>query len=121
MKISLVTKDKALIKEANAAYEKTDTLTVFSDWQTALDKSKGQDLMIVDLLNTLVEENKIDGYEVFARAKMAHKEASKVPLVLINAPEDYELDSMVGWPGFLFAMVRRPVTMKIFRRISTWI
>jgi ureidoglycolate hydrolase len=36
-------------------------------------------------------------------------------------PEGYELDFMVGWPNFVFANVRKPVTYKIFRRASTWI
>jgi hypothetical protein len=42
-------------------------------------------------------------------------------LVLIAAPDDYELDFMTGWPDFVFGHLRRPVTEKIFRRASTWI
>lgn len=121
MNIALISKDKALVKEAKGAYELTDKLTVFSDWKVALEECSGQELMIVDLLATLTEAHKIGGYEEFAMAKMNHKVAAGIPLVLIDAPKDYELDSMVGWPNFVFGMVRRPVTLKIFRRISTWI
>lgn len=121
MRILLITKDRTLIKEANAAYKLTDNLETYSDWQKALDKASGADLMILDLLATLVEPHKIEGYEKFAYAKMSHPEASKVPLVLITPPDDYDLDAMVGWPDFVHGVVRRPVGMKIFRRVSTWV
>lgn len=121
MNILLITKEDALIKEAKAAYESTDELAVFGDWKSALERCKGAELMIVDLISTLKTPNRIDGYEEFAAAKMAHPAAGEVPLVLIAPPDDYDLDSMVGWPDFVFGHVRRPVTMKIFRRISTWI
>jgi hypothetical protein len=121
VKIALICKDAALIDEAKDAYERTDELKIFSDWREALAKSNGIDLMIVDLLATLEQEHLIEGYEKFAVAKMSNPKAKSIPLVLIAAPDDYELDAMVGWPNFVFGLVRRPVTMKIFRRISTWV
>lgn len=121
MKIILISKDEGLIARAKEAFEKTDELSVYGDWQEALDCSRGAKLIIVDLLATLDTPHEIGGYERFAEAKMSHILAKKVPLVLIAAPDDYDLDSMVGWPGFLHGLVRRPVPMKIFRRISTWV
>jgi hypothetical protein len=121
MKISLVSRDPEMIAEARAAYKLTDTLKVYADWQDALAHCKGVELMIVDLIATLTEPNKISGYEQFALEKMGNKVASGIPLVIIAPPDNYNLDSMVGWPGFVFGHVRRPVTMKIFRRISTWV
>ncbi|MCH8275454.1 MAG: hypothetical protein IH851_11765 [Armatimonadetes bacterium] len=121
MKILLITNDAALAKEARRAYMKTDNLQVFKDWQKALGRAKKAHLMIVDIVATLTAPNRIKGYEEFAEAKMAHKDAKDVPLVLISAPDGYKLDAMVGWPGFVFGHVRRPITWKIFRRISTWV
>ena len=121
MKISLVCKEKEMVSEAKKAFELTDELRVFSDWKEALAAAKGIDLMIVDLVATLTEPTRIDGYEEFAMHKMGNKDAAKVPLVIISPPDDCELDSMVGWPDFVFGHVKRPVTMKIFRRISTWV
>lgn len=86
-----------------------------------MEASLRADLMFVDLLATLREPHKIEGYEEFAMGKMAHETARDVPLVLISPPDDYELDFMAGWPNFVFAHVRRPVTYKIFRRASTWV
>ncbi len=117
----LISRDTKMVTEAKDAYKLTDELHVFRDWPSALEKATGFELMIVDLVATLKEPNKIAGYEEFAQQKMAKKESSKVPLVLISPPDDYDLDSMVGWPDFVFGHVRRPVTMKIFRRISTWV
>ena len=77
--------------------------------------------MFVDLLSTLKDPHRIEGYELFAHAKMTHGVAKDVPLVLISPPDDYELDFMAGWPNFVFAHVQRPVNYKIFRRASTWI
>jgi hypothetical protein len=121
VQIILISTDSDLVSQAKLAYEKTDKLTVFSDWAKAFEKSGSCELMIVDLLATLTEPHKIDGYEEFALAKMRHAKAADVPLVLIGAPDDYKIDSMVGWPNFVFGHVRRPVTMKIFRRMSTWV
>lgn len=121
MKIVLISNDPDLITPAQEAFEKTDELHVFANWQDGLDFSKGAELIIVDLLATLETPHEIAGYERFAEAKMSHKFANSIPLVLIAAPDDYDLDSMVGWPGFLHGLVRRPVSMKVFRRISTWV
>jgi hypothetical protein len=121
MKIILLCRDPELVAAAAEAYEFTDELETYSDWEPALDASAGCELLIVDLLATLEEENKIEGYEKFGLAKMGHPLAKDVPVVLIAPPDDYELEYMVGWPNFLHGMVRRPVTMKIFRRISTWV
>jgi hypothetical protein len=121
VKILLVTNDRDLVAEATKAYERTDELSVYGKWQDALEASSGAGLLIVDLLATLTEAHRISGYEEFAAHKMTHKKAKEVPLVIISPPDDYDLDSMVGWPEFVFGHVRRPVTMKIFRRISTWV
>lgn len=121
MRILLISNDSELNEQAKLAYEKTDELVVVENWRDALEMSKPTDLMIVDIISTLDEPHKISGYESFAEAKMKHKIASKVPLVAIQPPDDYPLDSMIGWEGFLHGLVRRPVTWKIFRRISTWV
>lgn len=121
MRIVLITKEDELIAAAKEAYKATDELAVYGEWRDAISNCSDAELMIVDLLSTLKEPNQISGYEEFAMAKMAHEACSSLPLVLIAPPDDYELDSMVGWPNFVFGMVKRPVTMKIFRRISTWI
>jgi hypothetical protein len=91
------------------------------DAAEALDACEGADLLFVDLLATLEEPHKIAGYEKFAELKMGHPAAKDVPVVLIAPPDDYELDFMAGWPDFVFAHIRRPVTEKIFRRASTWV
>ena len=62
-----------------------------------------------------------DGYEIFHDLMVADAVASKVPVVLISLPHDYEIDFMVGWPDFVFANMPRPVSAKLFRRASTWI
>lgn len=123
MKYVLLTKEEA-IKDAFLSPESflpSDTLTVFEDWKEALDASSDADMIFVDLIATLNDPGKIAGYEEFAMAKMAHETAKDVPLVLIAAPADYDIDFMVGWPDFVFAQLQRPVTTKIFRRASTWI
>lgn len=117
----LISRDSSMVSEAQKAYKLTDELTVFKDWKAALKSADSFELMIVDLLATLKEPNKIAGYEEFAQQKMSDKKAAKIPLVLIAPPDEYDLDSMVGWPDFVFGHVRRPITMKIFRRISTWL
>lgn len=121
MKIILISDDRELLSAAEEAYKLTDELVTYKAWQQALDQSAGADLIIVDLISTLEEPHVIEGYEKFGLAKMAHPTARDVPVVLIAPPADYDLDYMVGWPNFLHGMVRRPVTMKIFRRISTWV
>lgn len=120
MKFALITKDpeiEAAAIEGFAPYE----CASFPNWSEALENLTGVDMLFVDLLATLDEPNKIAGYERFAETKMAHPVANGVPLVLISPPDDYELDFMAGWPDFVLANVRRPVTSKIFRRASTWI
>lgn len=120
MKFVLITKDMEVeiaAKEGFSPYE----CVAYTDWREALEQTVGADMIFVDLLATLDEPNKIAGYERFAEAKMSHPQANGVPLVLISPPDDYELDFMAGWPDFVLANVRRPVSAKIFRRASTWI
>lgn len=121
MKFVLVTKEKDIVSAAEKAYGTHYQLDVFEDWNLALEACAEADALVVDLLATLEKPNKIDGYEKFALAKMAHETAKTVPLIVISQPLDYELDSMVGWPNFLFAMVRRPVGERTFRQISGWV
>lgn len=103
------------------AFLPSDVLKPFDSWEDALKETAGADMMFVDLVSTLIEPHKIEGYERFAEAKMAEPALNEVPLVLIAAPADYELDFMVGYPDFVFAQIPQPVTAKIFRRASTWI
>jgi hypothetical protein len=121
MKFVLITKDPEMEAAARAGFHPSDRFKTFASWQEGLDACKKVDMVFVDLLATLEEEHKIAGYEKFAMAKMGHKLAKDVPLVLIAPPEDYELDFMSGWPDFVFGHLRRPVTDKIFRRASTWV
>lgn len=121
MKFVLITKDGEMESEAKEGFHPSDTFESYSDWEQALDAAVDADLMFVDLLATLEEPHKIAGYEKFAQAKMSHPKSSGVPLVLISPPDDYELDFMAGWPDFVFANIRRPVTFKHFRRASTWV
>ena len=121
MKFVLVTHDAGLAKEAKKGLHPTDKLVVCGDWSMGLDACKGADLLFVDQIATLEKPHKVAGYEKFGEAKMAHKSARSVPLVLISPEEGYEMDFVVGWPNFVFANVRRPVSYKIFRRASTWV
>ncbi len=121
MKFVLITKDREMENEAKEGFHPTDTFVCYSDWEEGLTGGSDADLLFLDLLSTLEEPHKIAGYEKFAQAKMGHSTASKVPLVLISPPDDYELDFMAGWPDFVFANIRRPVTFKHFRRASTWV
>jgi len=121
MKFVLITSDPDLEAAAREGFHPTDECLVFSDWLEALNASAGADLIFVDLLATLTEPGKISGYERFAMSKMSHESAKDVKLILIAPPQDYELDFMAGWPDFVFAHIRRPVTFKIFRRASTWV
>lgn len=117
----LITKDNEVVGATKGAFQPDDELLVFSDWQEALEHCEDADLLFVDLIATLSTPHKISGYEKFAESKMDHPKASVTPLVLIAAPEDYELDFMAGYPNFVFAHLRRPLTYKIFRRASTWV
>ena len=121
MKFVLVTKDKDVIKATEGAFQPEDELVLFNSWEPALDACEDADLLFVDLIATLRSPHKVAGYEQFALAKMAHEAAAHVPLVLIAQPESYELDFMVGWPNFVFAHLRRPLSYKLFRRASTWV
>ncbi len=123
MKYVVLTKDPEIEQAARSpsAFPSSDTVKVHKEAERALEDCQGADMIFVDLLATLREPHKIAGYEAFALEKMAHPHAKSVPLVLIAAPDDYELDFMSGWPDFVFAHLRRPVTEKIFRRASTWI
>jgi len=121
MKFVLITKDENLVDEARKGFHPDDELNTFEAWEEGLDACEGIDLLFVELVATLETPHKISGYEKFGEAKQAHGTAATVPLVLVSPAEDYELDFMVGWPNFVFANVRQPVTYKIFRRASTWI
>jgi hypothetical protein len=121
MKFVLITKDSEMEQEAKEGFHPSDTFACFSNWEEGLEGSDGADLLFLDLLATLEEPHKIAGYEKFAQAKMNHGTAAKVPLVLISPPDEYELDFMAGWPDFVFANIRRPITFKNFRRASTWV
>ena len=121
MKFVLLTQERELVDAAKAGFHPSDSFTSHKKIEEALNACKGADLLFVDLLATLDEPHKIAGYENFAAMKMAHLAAKDVPLVLIAPPDDYELDFMAGWPDFVFAHIRRPVTEKIFRRASTWV
>ncbi len=121
MKFLLVTKEDAIVEAARKAYGTHYELRHCQSWEEALEKAEGVDLMFVDLIATLREEGRIQGYEDFAHAKMAHEVAAAIPLVVIAAPPEYELDAMVGWPNFVFAMVKRPITDRFFRMASGWV
>ncbi len=121
MKFVLITDDRGMATTAKKGFQPDDETLVFARWKKALDACEGADLLFVDLVATLEEPHKIAGYEAFGAAKMAHAGAKDVPVVLIAPPADYLLDFMAGWPDFVFAHLRRPVTEKIFRRASTWV
>ena len=121
MKYILITQDAEVESAARLGLHPSDEFLVFSEWEEALEKATETDLIFVDMEATLLEPNKVQGYEVFAKAKMEHPVAAAVPTVLISPPPEYDLDFMAGWPDFLYGHVRKPVTYKIFRRASTWV
>ena len=121
MKFVLITNDSELEQSARNGFPPSDEFLCFDTWAEALDSCDGADLLFVDLVSTLLEPHKIEGYELFAFGKMEHPSAKEVPLVLIAPDEDYELDFMSGWPNFIFAHIQRPISEKIFRRASTWV
>lgn len=121
MKFVLITDDAELLTTAKKGFQPDDETLAFTSWRDALDACDGADLLFVELIATLDEPHKIAGYEAFGLAKMDHAFAKDVPVVLIAPPDDYELDFMAGWPNFVFAHLRKPVTEKIFRRASTWV
>ena len=121
MRFVVVTTDSFVVGACKEGFHPNDEAEFYSDWRQALDRAAGADMIFVDLLDTLTEPNKIEGYEEFARAKMAHPKAAKIPTVLILAPDDYDLDSMVGWPDFLFGSLKRPINSKVIRRMTTYV
>lgn len=121
MRFIVISSDPHIVGAAKEGFHPADEALFFDDWSKGLDASANADMMFIDLLDTLKEAHKIQGYEDFAHAKMQHPVAAKVPLVLINAPDDYDIDCMVGWPDFLFGNIRRPVTSKVIRRMTTYV
>jgi hypothetical protein len=121
MKFVVITKDPRVREAAQEGFHPADRSEFYTDWREALEACFAADMLFVDLLAVLTEPHKIAGYEAFALAKMEHPIAKGVPLVLISVPPDYDLDFMVGWQGFVYGYVSRPVTYRIFRRASTWI
>lgn len=119
MKFVLITQDPEVEQAARDGFVPYECL-VFADWAEALEAAEGADMMFVDFLATLKEPHKVEGYEDFAQAKMSHPIAAGIPLVLVSAPRDYEIDFMTGWPDFLVGNIPRPVDPKVFRRASTW-
>ncbi|MBI1756075.1 MAG: hypothetical protein HY248_02465 [Fimbriimonas ginsengisoli] len=121
MRFILITIDPEVEAAAREGFHPSDRCDVYSSWAKALDAAAGADLMFVDQLATLKEAHKIAGYERFAEAKMSHRTAAEVPLVLISPPVGYDLDFVVGWPDFAIGNIQHPVSAKIFRRASTWV
>ena len=121
MRFLLITKDDEMRIVAREGLHPSDDFLTFDNWAEALEGCDGADMMFVDLIATLDEPGRIAGYERFANAKMRHSVAGKVPLVLIGPPADYEIDFMAGWPDFVLGHIQRPVTVKLFRRASTWV
>lgn len=121
MKFVFITRDREIIKATKAAFQPEDETLIFDRWRAALDACEDADLLFVDLIATLDVPHKIAGYEKFAHEKMGHQVAASVPVVLIAQPDDYELDFIAGFPNFVFAHIRRPITYKILRRASTWV
>lgn len=121
MRFVLITADSSLSDSAREGLHPSDELETYSDWSAALDLARGADMIIVDMIATLAEPNKVAGYEAFARAKMTHPDAAGIPLVVISPETDYDLDFVSGWPDFCIANVRRPCDYRIFRRASTWV
>lgn len=105
MRAILVTKDDELRTMAERA---TPPIMVCPEWTEALDQvADASDLIVLDLLAALDPPHRIAGYEKFAEAKMGHPRATSCRTILIGPPEGYELDFMVGWPGFLYAFYDR--------------
>ena len=119
MKYVFLSRDPEVLAAREGAFWPGDEVVTVDTWQQALDACDGAEMVFVDMIATLKEKGKLAGYEEFAEAKMAHSVASKTPLVLIAPPDDYEMEGMVGYPDFVFAHVRRPVTFKTLRRMTT--
>lgn len=123
MRYVLLSTDSDIIAafKSPEAFFQTDDLVIASTSEEAVRATPGADMLFVDILATLTEPHRIAGYEVFHDLMLESAGAKDVPLVLISAPTDYEIDFMVGWPDFVFANMPRPVSAKLFRRASTWI
>jgi len=121
MRFIIISQDTEIFEAAKKGFHPSDRVDIYENWVQALDESEGVDLIFVDILSTLIEAHKIDGYEEFAHAKMQHPVADVIPLVLIGAGADYKLDFMVGWPNFLLGHFQRPIDYRQLRRASTWV
>ncbi len=121
MKFVLISQDEQIVKAAMEAYGTHYDLKIHSDWRTAIEDHEGTNLMFVDIMATMKDPGKIEGYEIFAEAKLSHEGCKSVPLVAISLPIDYEVDSMVGWPGFIIALWHRPVDARKFRQASGYV
>lgn len=123
MRYVLFSKDPEIVGAFRSpeAFLPSDELVVVGTREESIAACHGADMIFVDLAATLDEPHKIAGYEIFHDLMVADAVASKVPVVLISLPHDYEIDFMVGWPDFVFANMPRPVSAKLFRRASTWI
>lgn len=114
MKFVLITQSQAMADVAKEAFTRDD-LEIYGDWKEALEASHDADMIFVDLIATLKEPGKIQGYEEFADAKRAHPKASVVPLVLISPPENYKIDFITAWPNFLAMNIQQPVNRQKFK------
>lgn len=121
MKFVILTSDPEVTAACQGAFQQDDEVVVTSDRMGALEDCRGADMIFVDFLATLTTPHKVAGYEEFAEAKMSHPDAGPVPLVLIWPPEDYAMDFMTGFPGFVFQSMQRPVTARLLRRASTYV
>jgi hypothetical protein len=107
--IILISHDPELIADTREICKTRGmALTVETEWKRALERSAQANLLIVDLVATLTPPHRISGYVRFAESKMSSP-AAKTPIALVGPPDNYRLDGMVGWPGFLSAFVPRPV------------
>ena len=121
MRVLVLTQRAEIAEYAKEALGERVDLEIHGNWKDALEIAEGADVMIADLVSLLNEPHKIEGYDAFALAKMSHENAKGVKLILIPAPADYELDSMMGWPDFLFAQFHNPIGTQSFRQAMRWI
>lgn len=92
---------------------------VFDDWRKMLEKAAAKPChaFVVELKATISDAEEVDGYEQFASAKMGHPVLKTIPLVLISMPPGEELETFVGWEGFLAAYLRFPPDPLSIRRV----
>lgn len=123
MRYVLLSHDSEMVAafQSPEAFLPNDELLVVDTKHALIEACPGSDMVFVDLIATLDEPHKIEGYERLYDMKNVSPEIAAVPMVLIAPPSGYDLDFMVGWPEFVFAQMPRPVTAKLFRRASTWI